>query len=172
MIQRDLAGTSLWCRTRYAGRPVGYLSFVGYDEIADHSGIERPETLRAPGAARPAVPPARAGHPRRAAVSPPRRPLRPRPDRRHPLPPAPGQSLRRTWRDRPDRTRPAWRPPPRGTRGGVMLGASVTEASALDGRAACRGAKRPDDKRDDGAVAVGPRPSGGGCSFGAGARPR
>ena len=41
-----------------------------------------------PGAARPAVPPARAGHPRRAAALPPRRPLRPRPDRRHPLPPA------------------------------------------------------------------------------------
>ena len=31
----------------FAGRSVGYSTFVGYDEIAHHSGIERPETLRA-----------------------------------------------------------------------------------------------------------------------------
>ena len=46
VIQRDLAVTSLLSDV-YAGRPVGYSTFVGYDEIAHHSGIERPETLRA-----------------------------------------------------------------------------------------------------------------------------
>ena len=40
------------------------------------------------GAARPAVPPARAGHRRRAPALRARRALRPRPDRRHALPPA------------------------------------------------------------------------------------
>ena len=46
VIQRDLAVTSLLSDV-YAGRPVGYSTFVGYDEIAHHSGIERPETLHA-----------------------------------------------------------------------------------------------------------------------------
>src|SRR3954447_25439104 len=30
----------------YAGRPVTYTTFLAYDEVAHHSGIERPETLR------------------------------------------------------------------------------------------------------------------------------
>ena len=29
----------------YAGRPVTYTTFLAYDEVAHHSGIERPETL-------------------------------------------------------------------------------------------------------------------------------
>jgi len=29
----------------YAGRPVAYTTFLAYDEVAHHSGIERPETL-------------------------------------------------------------------------------------------------------------------------------
>jgi uncharacterized membrane protein YvlD (DUF360 family) len=48
VIQRDLAVQSLLYDI-FAGRPVGYSTFVGYDEIAHHSGIERPETLRALG---------------------------------------------------------------------------------------------------------------------------
>lgn len=46
VIQRDLASAAL-ISDIFAGRPVGYSTFVGYDEIAHHSGIERPETLRA-----------------------------------------------------------------------------------------------------------------------------
>ena len=46
VIQRDLAAAALIADI-FAGRPVGYSTFVGYDEIAHHSGIERPETLRA-----------------------------------------------------------------------------------------------------------------------------
>ncbi len=46
VIQRDLAAAAL-ISDIFAGRPVGYSTFVGYDEIAHHSGIERPETLRA-----------------------------------------------------------------------------------------------------------------------------
>ena len=46
VIQRDLASATL-ISDIFAGRTVGYSTFVGYDEIAHHSGIERPETLRA-----------------------------------------------------------------------------------------------------------------------------
>ena len=44
MIQRDLQVTSI-IADMYAGRPVAYTTFLGYDEVAHHSGIERPETL-------------------------------------------------------------------------------------------------------------------------------
>ena len=46
VIQRDLASATL-ISDIFAGRSVGYSTFVGYDEIAHHSGIERPETLHA-----------------------------------------------------------------------------------------------------------------------------
>ncbi len=46
VIQRDLAAATL-ISDIFAGRSVGYSTFVGYDEIAHHSGIERPETLHA-----------------------------------------------------------------------------------------------------------------------------
>jgi uncharacterized membrane protein YvlD (DUF360 family) len=46
VIQRDLASATL-ISDIFAGRAVGYSTFVGYDEIAHHSGIERPETLHA-----------------------------------------------------------------------------------------------------------------------------
>ncbi len=44
VIQRDLQVTSI-IADMYAGRPVAYTTFLGYDEVAHHSGIERPETL-------------------------------------------------------------------------------------------------------------------------------
>ena len=44
VIQRDLQVNSL-VADMYAGRPVVYTTFLAYDEVAHHSGIERPETL-------------------------------------------------------------------------------------------------------------------------------
>ncbi len=44
VIQRDLQVQAL-IGDLYAGRPVVYTTFLGYDEVAHHSGIERPDTL-------------------------------------------------------------------------------------------------------------------------------
>ena len=44
VIQRDLQVNSI-IGDMYAGRPVVYTTFLAYDEVAHHSGIERPETL-------------------------------------------------------------------------------------------------------------------------------
>src|SRR3954451_6044543 len=44
VIQRDLQVQAL-IGDLYAGRPVVYTTFLGYDEVAHHSGIERSETL-------------------------------------------------------------------------------------------------------------------------------
>ena len=44
VIQRDLQVNSV-VADMYAGRPVAYTTFLAYDEVAHHSGIERPETL-------------------------------------------------------------------------------------------------------------------------------
>ena len=44
VIQRDLQVQAL-IGDLYAGRPVAYTTFLGYDEVAHHSGIERLETL-------------------------------------------------------------------------------------------------------------------------------
>ena len=44
VVQRDLQVNSL-IGDMYAGRPVAYTTFLAYDEVAHHSGIERPETL-------------------------------------------------------------------------------------------------------------------------------
>src|SRR5918994_2127928 len=46
VVQRDLQVQAL-IADLYAGRPVVYTTFLGYDEVAHHSGIERPETLAA-----------------------------------------------------------------------------------------------------------------------------
>jgi hypothetical protein len=46
VLQRDLQVQAL-IADLYAGRPVVYTTFLGYDEVAHHSGIERPETLAA-----------------------------------------------------------------------------------------------------------------------------
>ncbi|HET6172777.1 MAG TPA: phage holin family protein [Gaiellales bacterium] len=45
VIQRDLE-VAATVQDLYAGRPVIYTMFLGYDEVAHHSGIERAETLR------------------------------------------------------------------------------------------------------------------------------
>ena len=44
IIQRDLQVEAV-IADMYAGRPVTYTTFLAYDEVAHHSGIERPETL-------------------------------------------------------------------------------------------------------------------------------
>jgi uncharacterized membrane protein YvlD (DUF360 family) len=44
VVQRDLAMSAV-IGDIYAGRPVIYATFSGYDEVAHHSGIERPDTL-------------------------------------------------------------------------------------------------------------------------------
>ena len=44
VIQRDLQVQAL-IGDVYAGRPVAYTTFLGYDEVAHHSGVERPDTL-------------------------------------------------------------------------------------------------------------------------------
>jgi uncharacterized membrane protein YvlD (DUF360 family) len=44
VIQRDLQVNAV-IGDMYAGRPVVYTTFLAYDEVAHHSGIERPETL-------------------------------------------------------------------------------------------------------------------------------
>ena len=45
MLQRELE-VSATIQDLYSGRPVIYTMFLGYDEVAHHSGIERPETLK------------------------------------------------------------------------------------------------------------------------------
>jgi len=44
IIQRDLQVQAV-IADMYAGRPVTYTTFLAYDEVAHHSGVERPETL-------------------------------------------------------------------------------------------------------------------------------
>jgi uncharacterized membrane protein YvlD (DUF360 family) len=44
IIQRDLQVQAV-IADMYAGRPVTYTTFLAYDEVAHHSGIERPEAL-------------------------------------------------------------------------------------------------------------------------------
>jgi uncharacterized membrane protein YvlD (DUF360 family) len=44
VVQRDLQVESV-LGDLHAGRPVVYTTFLAYDEVAHHSGIERPETL-------------------------------------------------------------------------------------------------------------------------------
>jgi uncharacterized membrane protein YvlD (DUF360 family) len=44
VIQRDLQVQAL-IGDLYAGRSVAYTTFLGYDEVAHHSGVERPDTL-------------------------------------------------------------------------------------------------------------------------------
>jgi uncharacterized membrane protein YvlD (DUF360 family) len=44
IVQRDLQVESV-IADMYAGRPVAYTTFLAYDEVAHHSGIERAETL-------------------------------------------------------------------------------------------------------------------------------
>jgi uncharacterized membrane protein YvlD (DUF360 family) len=44
VIQRDLQVQTV-IGDIFAGRPVVYTTFLGYDEVAHHAGIERPETL-------------------------------------------------------------------------------------------------------------------------------
>jgi hypothetical protein len=44
VIQRDLQVAAV-ITDLYAGRPVGYTTFLAYDEVAHHSGVERADTL-------------------------------------------------------------------------------------------------------------------------------
>jgi hypothetical protein len=44
VVQRDLQVAAILGDVR-AGRPVLYTTFLAYDEVAHHSGVERPDTL-------------------------------------------------------------------------------------------------------------------------------
>ena len=44
VIQRDLQVAAV-IGDLYAGRPVGYSTFLAYDEVAHHSGVERPDAM-------------------------------------------------------------------------------------------------------------------------------
>ena len=44
VVQRDLQISAV-IADLYAGRPVGYTTFLAYDEVAHHSGVERPDAL-------------------------------------------------------------------------------------------------------------------------------
>ena len=44
VIQRELQVQAI-LSDLYAGRPVAYTTFLAYDEVAHHSGVERPDTL-------------------------------------------------------------------------------------------------------------------------------
>ena len=44
VVQRDLQVAAV-IGDLYAGRPVGYTTFLAYDEVAHHSGVERPDAL-------------------------------------------------------------------------------------------------------------------------------
>ncbi len=44
VVQRDLQVSAVIADI-YAGRPVGYTTFLAYDEVAHHSGVERADTL-------------------------------------------------------------------------------------------------------------------------------
>jgi uncharacterized membrane protein YvlD (DUF360 family) len=44
VVQRDLQVAAV-IGDLYAGRPVGYSTFLAYDEVAHHSGVERPDAL-------------------------------------------------------------------------------------------------------------------------------
>lgn len=44
VVQLDLQVSAV-ISDMYAGRPVGYTTFLAYDEVAHHSGVERPDTL-------------------------------------------------------------------------------------------------------------------------------
>ena len=44
VIQRDLQVAAV-IGDLYAGRPVGYTTFLAYDEVAHHSGVERVDAL-------------------------------------------------------------------------------------------------------------------------------
>ena len=44
IVQRDLQVASI-IGDLYAGRPVAYTTFLAYDEVAHHSGVERPDAL-------------------------------------------------------------------------------------------------------------------------------
>jgi uncharacterized membrane protein YvlD (DUF360 family) len=45
VVQRDLA-VAATIQDLYAGRPAIYTMFLGYDEVAHHSGVERADTMR------------------------------------------------------------------------------------------------------------------------------
>ncbi len=94
VIMRDL-NTATLMGDIVEGVPVSYSTFVGYDEVAHHSGIEQPDAfavLKQHDAQLARLERAVELAPRPV---PPRRPLRPRPDPGPPLPPALRQGARR-----------------------------------------------------------------------------
>ena len=140
IIQRDLQVQAV-IADMYAGRPVTYTTFLAYDEVAHHSGIERPETLltlrrvdRELG--RIAAAAAEAARPYRA-----RRALRPRAVAGRDVP-GPLRHHARAARHGRGRRPRRCRVPAAPDEALGYLGAGLTEASRGDGAGGARGARR------------------------------
>ena len=131
VVQRDLQVSAV-VGDMLAGRPVVYSTFLAYDEVAHHSGIERHDTLAVLRQVDRQLARVQIGRRRRAAALRARRPLRSRPvagrDVRGPL--------RRDARE-PRRARRAGPTPSRRIAGGedealAYLGAGLTEVAGDD----------------------------------------
>ena len=81
-------GTSLVIQEMVRGTPVIYMDYTDYDEIAHHSGPERPGVARCPRRRRPRAADAQEGGRGRPAPVPLRHPRRPRPEPGRDLPAA------------------------------------------------------------------------------------
>ncbi len=77
VIQLDLQVAAV-IADLYAGRPVAYTTFLAYDEVAHHSGVERRDTLAVLRKVDQQLEPDRARRRRRSAAVPVRRAVRPR----------------------------------------------------------------------------------------------
>ena len=93
----------------YAGRPVGYSTFLAYDEVAHHSGVERADTLAVLRRVDRQIGRIVAAGARCGAALPVRGPLRPRPVAGRDLPRPLRRARSTSWCGRPARPTP-WRP--------------------------------------------------------------
>ena len=141
VVQRDLQVAAVIADI-YAGRPVGYTTFLAYDEVAHHSGVERADALavlrqvdRQIGRIAEAAQPTRRGRTVRGA-------LRPRPVAGRDVPPA----LRRC-RSRSSSRRPATRDDVRGAGRGQRRGArAIWRLADRGGRRRRRASARTVDR--------------------------
>ena len=152
VVQRDLQVSAV-VGDMMAGRPVVYSTFLAYDEVAHHSGIERHDTLAVLRQVDRQIARVQIGDPGRAAALRARRPVRPRA--------VAGRDVRRPLR------RDARGPRPRGVRcrhleahaGGedealAYLGAGLTEVADDDTTAGRAVASATRERRAGGAVTL------------------
>ena len=136
-----------------AGRPVVYTTFLAYDEVAHHSGIQRPDTLDVLRRRRPPIARIDRAARRRAAALPARRAVRPRPvagRRRSATATARRSRIWSLGRDRRARRELGQRP---GRRAGVHE-RRADRGRGRDERRGAHGAHRDPRPADDGAVTL------------------